>query len=77
MTVNALAAAGDVLIAAVLVFMLHRSRTGFRRYVHILLHAILNDLMSDCLNLFDSCRSDSMIRKLVSSRKQLIPAWYS
>jgi hypothetical protein len=33
MTVNALAAAGDVLIAVVLCFMLQKSRTGFRRYV--------------------------------------------
>jgi len=31
MTVNALAAAGDVLIAAILCTMLHRSRTGFKR----------------------------------------------
>jgi len=30
-TVNALAAAGDVLIAAILCTLLHRSRTGFRR----------------------------------------------
>ncbi|OCH93576.1 hypothetical protein OBBRIDRAFT_832509 [Obba rivulosa] len=31
MTVNALAAAGDVLIAVILCTMLHRSRTGFKR----------------------------------------------
>ena len=32
-SVNALAAAGDVLIAASLCFLLYRSRTGYRRYV--------------------------------------------
>jgi hypothetical protein len=30
--VNALAAAGDVLIAGILCILLHRSRTGFQRY---------------------------------------------
>jgi len=33
MTVNALAAAGDVLIAIVLCTMLQKSRTGFKRYI--------------------------------------------
>ncbi|KAG6865147.1 hypothetical protein C0991_004829 [Blastosporella zonata] len=32
-SVNALAAAGDVLIASILCTLLHRSRTGFHRYV--------------------------------------------
>jgi hypothetical protein len=33
--VNALAAVGDVLIASALCWMLHRSRTGFQRWVSI------------------------------------------
>jgi hypothetical protein len=32
-TVNALAAAGDVFIAGTLCTLLHRSRTGFHRYL--------------------------------------------
>jgi hypothetical protein len=36
MTINALAAAGDVLIAATLCIMLQKSRTGFKRYVFLL-----------------------------------------
>ena len=58
MTVNALAAAGDVLIAAILCSILQMSRTGFKRFVPGLF--ALFDLSMIVCN-----RSDTMIKKLV------------
>lgn len=58
MAVNALAAAGDVLIAFVLCLMLQKSRTGFRRPVSF----------SSSVGFAESIvhiRSDTMIKKLV------------
>ncbi|KDQ58604.1 hypothetical protein JAAARDRAFT_673647 [Jaapia argillacea MUCL 33604] len=45
MTVNALAAAGDVVIAAVLCTVLHRARTGFQHS-----NNVINRLMIFCVN---------------------------
>jgi len=56
MTINALAAAGDVLIAAILCTMLQKSRTGFKRYVFLL----PDFFPATCI-----IRSDTMINKLV------------
>jgi hypothetical protein len=61
-TVNALAAIGDVLIAGVLCMVLHRSRTGFHRYAHTFLAYYARfEATPSCY-----CRSDTMINKLVS-----------
>lgn len=45
MVVNVLAAAGDVLIAATLCIILHRSKTGFR-----VSDTMINRLMAFCVN---------------------------
>jgi hypothetical protein len=42
-TVNALAAAGDVFIAGTLTWLLHRSRTGFHRYFPSIFRLRLSD----------------------------------
>lgn len=57
MVVNVLAAAGDVLIAAVLCKMLHTSRTGYKKYIPI--RRVL------CARLMTIPRSDTMINKLI------------
>jgi hypothetical protein len=41
--VNALAAAGDVLIAIILCSMLQKSRTGFKRFVPLRIYRIVDD----------------------------------
>ncbi|KAJ8514860.1 hypothetical protein ONZ45_g7648 [Pleurotus djamor] len=48
MTVNILAAAGDALIAASLVYLLQRSRTGFKKWVHFpdLIESVLSWLIT-------------------------------
>ena len=58
MTVNALAAAGDVLIAAILCSILQMSRTGFKRFVH-------GPFPFFDLSMIVCNRSDTMIKKLV------------
>jgi hypothetical protein len=47
MIVNVLAAAGDVFIAAILCTMLHRSKTGFKKWV---------DVLSGCVTVSDVIR---------------------
>ncbi|KAF8800906.1 hypothetical protein BYT27DRAFT_7116379, partial [Phlegmacium glaucopus] len=59
--VNALAAAGDLLIAGTLCVILHLSRTGFRRQVP----PAVNQKFSLFINLFFLYRSDTMINKLI------------
>lgn len=47
--VNALAAAGDLIIAASLCIILHQSRTGFQRYVKQALNSKLGHIYSKFL----------------------------
>jgi len=74
MTVNALAAAGDVLIAAILCIMLHSSRTGFKRS-----DTMINTLIIFCVNtglLTSLCAIASLVAIVVSPNTFIYICFY-
>jgi len=65
-TVNVLAAAGDVIIAIVLCYMLQKSRTGFKKSVVFVFFSLFAHLA-----VVSAFRSDTMITKLVILRRSV------